>query len=75
MNRLRQAKKASVERSLTSSIWTALTVRDTNTHMYDLPMVGLRTCPYLISTGPALPEHLGLGSDGITSTGDTSSGD
>ena len=53
MNLRRQARNALVVNSETSSIWTALTDIDTNTHIYAFEMVGLHMGPYLIFKGPA----------------------
>ena len=47
MNLRRQARNALVVNSETSSIWTALTDIDTNTHICAFEMVGLRMGPLL----------------------------
>ena len=44
----RQAIKASVVRSKTSSRCTAFTESETNTHTYDLTRVGFLTYPYFV---------------------------
>ena len=53
INLLRQAMNASVVRSDTTSRWTALTVKETKTQIYNFTMVGFRVCPSLVSIGPA----------------------
>jgi len=45
--------KASADKSVTTSIWTALTLKDTKTQMYAFTYSGFLGLPLLIMIGPA----------------------